>query len=436
MTRFKRFGLHPETTIRDSLYDLMPLSREAALLLATPALQRLEGIQQLGFVSRVWPGARHTRFEHSLGVMHLMTEAVAQLLDRGAPISEQTARAAVAAALLHDVGHYSFSHAIEELGPPVPTHEEVGRALVTQGELAALLCDAWRVEPEQVARLIRPGGTALTAEERLVRGLLSGPLDVDKLDYLPRDARGCHVPYGGVDSARLLDALRVVNVDGEARVGIDQKGVSPLHSLLNARQEMFDNVYWHHTNRAGMAMLLRAVQDAMLAGLPPAELTEHTDQSLLARLTQPELPASTRSLVAALRGRAFHKRAVEIGYRSGALYHHLAALFHAPARRRALELSMAATLRAETSLPVGDADVLIDIPKPERWSTDVWVEFGTPPVGFTTLMTWQAVTGVTDEQLKTYEDHRRLIRIVATEPLREAVRARWERLLLPLPAAS
>jgi hypothetical protein len=75
---------------------------------------------------------------------------------------------------------------------------------------------------------------------------------------------------------------------------------------------------------------------------------------------------------------------------------------------------------------------LIDIPKPERWSTEVWVEFEVPPVGFTRVMTWQQVTGVTDEQLKTYEDHRRLIRIVATEPLREAVYARWEQMLLPL----
>jgi hypothetical protein len=432
MSVFERFGLQPETSIRDSLYDLMPLSREAALLLGTPAFLRLEGIQQLGFVSRVWPGARHTRFEHSLGVMHLMTAALGQLLDRGAPLSAETARAAIAAALLHDIGHYPFSHAIEELGPPVSSHEEVGRALVTQGEFAELLRRVWRVEPAQVARLIRPGATPLTAEERLVRGLLSGPLDVDKLDYLPRDARGCHVPYGGVDTARLLDALRVVDVDGDLRVAIDQKGVSPLHSLTNARQEMFDNVYWHHTNRAGMAMLLRAVQDAILMGLPADELTRHTDQSLLALLSDPDLPETTRGLVEALRGRRFHKRAVEISYRSGALYQHLGTLFHSPARRRRLELTMAATLRAETGLAVGNADVLIDIPKPERWSTEVWVEFEVPPVGFTRVMTWQQVTGVTDEQLKTYEDHRRLIRIVATEPLREAVYARWEQMLLPL----
>ena len=79
MPREILFGLTPETTIRDSLYDLIPLPREAALLLETPAFLRLDGIQQLGFVSRIWPGARHTRFEHSLGVMHLMREALAHL---------------------------------------------------------------------------------------------------------------------------------------------------------------------------------------------------------------------------------------------------------------------------------------------------------------------------------------------------------------------
>src|SRR5699024_2748750 len=95
--------------------------------------------------------------------------------------------------------------------------------------------------------------------------------DMDKLDYLPRDARACNVPYGGVDAARLIGALRILDVPipdhaPEARIGVASKGVSPLHSLINARQEMFDNVYWHHTNRACMVMLLRAVQDALIAG--------------------------------------------------------------------------------------------------------------------------------------------------------------------------
>jgi HD superfamily phosphohydrolase len=429
------FGLDFQTTIRDSLYDLIPLSSQAAEVLATPVFQRLEGIQQLGFVSRVWPGARHTRFEHSLGVMHLMTLALERLNASDTAVSAEGARTGIAAALLHDIGHYPFSHAIEELGPPVAPHEAVGARLIKTTELSEILRERWEIDPNRVAALLSAPGGTLAGEDRLLAGLLSGPLDVDKLDYLPRDARACHVPYGGVDTIRLLDALRIVEADGGASVGIDQKGVSPLHSLINARQEMFDNVYWHHTNRAGMAMLLRAVQDALSAGLPAGELTNHTDSSLLTRLSQPDQPETTRSLVAALQRRTFHKRAVEVSSRAPELFAWIGALFHQPARRRELERTMAERLGRETGRPAGEADILIDIPKPERWKTDLFVRFERPPVGFTPVMTWQDVTGMGDDDLRGYEEHRRLIRIVTAEPLREVVQARWERLLLPLLSA-
>jgi HD superfamily phosphohydrolase len=426
------FGLTPETVVRDSIYDLIPLSREASLLMATRAFLRLDGIQQLGFVSRVWPGAKHTRFEHSLGVMHLMREALPQLLARGASIADDTARVAIAAALLHDIGHYPFSHAIEELGAPIPTHEEIGHWLIVSGDIAERLQTVWRVDPERVARLIHPRGNDLPPGDRLVRGLLSGALDVDKLDYLPRDARACHVPYGGVDSTRLLGSLCVIDVNGEQVIGIDDKGISPLHSLINARQEMFDNVYWHHTNRACMAMLLRAVQEAVLAGMPPKDLTLHDDASLLAALSQPEMPEATRRLIEALTDRRIHKRAVEISARAGDLYAYLSSLFNHPAQRRAIEGVMVSQLRHLTGEPVATGDILIDIPKPEKWRTDVWVQFRTPPVGFADVMPWYEVAGVRPDQLKAYEEHRRLIRIVAAEPVRKAVREHWERLLLPL----
>jgi uncharacterized protein len=430
------FGLTPETAIRDSLYDLIPLSREAAALLASGAFLRLDGIQQLGFVSRVWPGAKHTRFEHSLGVMHLMRAALMQLARHDAQITDDTARTAIAAALLHDIGHYPFSHAIEELGPPVMTHEEVGRELIVSGEIAEILWGVWGVQPERVARLIHPGGDELPDGDRLVRGLLSGALDVDKLDYLPRDARSCHVPYGGVDTSRLLDALRVIEVEGVRRIGIDDKGVSPLHSLINARQEMFDNVYWHHTNRACMAMLLRAVQEAVMAGLPAEDLTRHTDSSLVSVLSRPEMPEVTRRLIERLSARSLHKRAVEISARSGDLYTYLGSLFHQPSRRRELERAMTRELVHDTGLDAQDGDILIDIPKPERWRTDVWVAFRRPPVGFSPVMSWNDVVGVGPEHFKQYEEHRRLIRIVVAAPLREAVRARWDRMLLPLLAGA
>ncbi len=97
--------------------------------------------------------------------------------------------------------------------------------------------------------------------------LLSGALDVDKLDYLPRDARACNVPYGGCRCGPFAGSFAFhPNVQGNDRIVVTHKGISPLHSLLHARQEMFDNIYWHHTSRALQVMLMRAVQEALLAG--------------------------------------------------------------------------------------------------------------------------------------------------------------------------
>lgn len=424
-------------TIRDALYDLIPVAEPEIALISTPAFLRLERIQQLGFVSRIWPGAKHARYEHSLGVMHLARLAVAHLrrLPEGESLSGEAVRTVVAAALLHDIGHYPFSHAIEELGPPVLSHEAVGRGIILDSEIAGILERSWRVDPERVANVIYPGKAVLPEEDRLLRGMLSGPLDVDKLDYLPRDASACHVPYGGVDSARLLDAMRISAVDGmsERRIVVNEKGISPLHSLINARQEMFDNVYWHHTNRACMAMLLRAIQEAMIAGAIEAEtLTRHDDASLLAVLDSPVMPESTRRLTVALRDRLIHKRAVEISSRASDLYARLGSLFYQPAERRRLELGLVARLNDLVGGGVPDDAILIDIPKPEKWRTDVWVEFSNPPVGMQRLMPWRTVVGLGDEELKRYEEHRRLIRLVVAEPYRERVRAEWERLLYPL----
>jgi HD superfamily phosphohydrolase len=422
------------TTIRDSLYDRIPLSEADVSLIETPAFLRLDRIQQLGFVSKIWPGAKHTRFEHSLGVMHLMRQAldVVRRGPHGALIDVELYRTAVAAALLHDIGHYPFSHGIEELGSPVLVHEQVGHGLIRQGEVGTVLRETWHVDPERVSRLIDPPNE-LPLGDRLVRGLLSGALDVDKLDYLPRDARSCNVPYGGVDTPRLIDALRIAEVDGVMRIVIDEKGVSPLYSLINARQEMFDNVYWHHANRACMVMLLRAVQDALVAErISPDQLTLHDDASLLDALDQPHMPPSTRHLIEGLRTRRLHKRAVEFSARAGVLYEHLNELYADPARRRRVELSMGEELAREIGTEVAPHEILIDIPKPERWRTDVWVWFSRPPVGFQQVMHWRDVVGLTDDDLKRYEDHRRLIRIVTTGRLRDEVNRRWERLVLPL----
>ena len=432
----------PTGAIRDSLYDLIPLSPLEHDLLATAAFGRLQGVKQLGFVYRVWPGATHTRFEHSLGVYFLMLRGLRALLatrhlaEAGSAASHISVdptdlRTALAAALLHDIGHYPFSHAIEELGQPITPHERVGRRIIEGSEVAGTL-ERHEIDPARVANLIDPPkDAALPPSDALLVRLLSGPLDVDKLDYLPRDARACNVPYGGVDVSRLLGALRVLLADGAPRLGVSDKGISPLNSLLHARQEMFDNVYWHHTNRAMMAMLLRATQEALLAeSVTPEELPGHDDASLLAFLGGGEQPEATRALVDSLRGRRPYKTALEVSAQAGKPYQLLDTLFWDQAKRRRVEIALAAALSEALGDEIHPYEVLVDIPKPEKWEMETLVCFSAPPLGMRPLMTWTEATGQRAEDLGVYERRQRRIRIVCHPRWRDRVRAEGQPALL------
>jgi HD superfamily phosphohydrolase len=430
----------PVSTVRDSLYDLIPLGPREEKLIGTAPFLRLQNVKQLGFVYRVWPGATHTRYEHSLGCYYLAVRALRALLQRGSagglygiPIS--SVQTLVVAALLHDIGHYPFSHTIEELGYPIIQHEQVGRSIIEKSEIATILERDYGLSPGRVADFIDPprsrplpGGDALLAD------LLSGALDVDKLDYLPRDARACNVPYGGVDVARLQGALRIhPNVHGQRRVVVTHKGISPLHSLLHARQEMFDNIYWHHTSRAMQVMLVRAVQEALLCGaLDAARLIDLNDASLLALLAGPDMPASSRALTSALESRRPYKGVLEVSRLAGRLYARLDALFWDAQRRRQVEQQLASDLASALAVDIADYELLLDIPRPEKWEMDVWVAFEHPPVGMEPLVTWVEATGLQPDDLARYERHQRRIRLVAPERLREVLQSHRDDVVIPI----
>src|SRR5712692_1739883 len=342
----------PVSTVRDSLYDLIPLGPREEKLIGTAPFLRLQKIKQLSFVYRIWPGATHTRYEHSLGCYNLAVRALRSLLEHGDAggldgIAISSVQTLVVAALLHDIGHYPFSHTLEELGYPIVLHEKVGRSIIENSEIATILERDYQLSPERVADFIDPPKTkALPADDELLSSLLSGALDVDKLDYLPRDARACNVPYGGVDVARLQGALRIhPNVKGQRRIVVTHKGISPLHSLLHARQEMFDNIYWHHTSRALQVMLMRAVQEALLCDAFQAEqLVGLDDASLLVLLNDAAMPASTQALAHALEMRRPYKGVLEVSRPAGRLYRQLDALFWDAQRRRHIEQRLAAEL--------------------------------------------------------------------------------------------
>jgi uncharacterized protein len=431
----------PVTTVRDSLYDLIPLGPREEKLISTPAFLRLQKVKQLGFVYRVWPGATHTRYEHSIGCYHLTVRALRSLLQRGedgglAGISISSIQTLVVAALLHDIGHYPFSHTIEELGYPIVLHEKVGRSIIENGEIATIIERDYHLSPERVADMIDPPKTkTLPADDELLSHLLSGALDVDKLDYLPRDARACNVPYGGVDVSRLLSSLRIhPNVNGQRRLVVTHKGISPLHSLLHARQEMFDNIYWHHTSRALQVMLMRAVQEALLAGSLQAErLVGLDDASLLTLLAEAQMPTSSRCLAQDLELRKPYKGVVEISRLAGRLFNRLDALYWDAHRRRHVEQALAAELGRVLELEIADYEVLFDIPRPEKWEMDVWVTFGAhPPIGMAELVTWVQATGLQSDDLARYEQHQRRIRVVVAERLRNVLQERRDDVLLPV----
>ncbi|HEX6644456.1 MAG TPA: HD domain-containing protein, partial [Gemmatimonadales bacterium] len=246
--------------IRDPLWDNIRLDRPAQRALDTPTMQRLRYIRQLGHAFLVYPGATHTRFEHALGAYHLTRRALAALQERGElhGTGERDCLAIRFAALLHDIGHYPFSHALEEAG--FPLHEAQGVARLGRGELGEILeSEGGPGFAEEVGLLIR--GRSRSP----LQGLISGSLDLDKIDYLSRDAHMCGVPYGMVDVDRLLASLVILESGGRREVGVHEKGVSALESLLFAKYQMYRNVYWHHAVRSATCMFKRAARAAVAA---------------------------------------------------------------------------------------------------------------------------------------------------------------------------
>jgi HD superfamily phosphohydrolase len=279
------------TTIKDSVHDHIAVDGVAAALLETPPVQRLRRVAQLGTVTMVYPSANHTRFEHSLGVYHLADRALSHL-----GIEGQQAERVRAAALLHDVGHAPYSHNIEDI-----IHRETGKyhddvdGLLDSGAVARVLAEHG-LNPDNVAGLV--GGDGELGQ------LVSGELDVDRMDYLVRDAHHTGVPYGTIDHERLVRELRFV--DGE--LVLDEGNVQTAESLLLARALMNPTVYAHHVARIAKSMLRRGTERLLDATDTTAtELRRWDDADLLVALRHCE---ATAEYARRLSERDLYKRAV------------------------------------------------------------------------------------------------------------------------------
>ena len=290
--------------VHDSVHGSIRLGGVFLSLLEVPELQRLHSIHQLGLAYLVYPGANHTRFEHSLG-----TFAVARRICTSLQMDPEEATLVECAAFLHDVGHLPYSHTLEfvlhdRFGID---HEDISRRLI-RGEETVLspsdkkilgryssipeVLERFSIDPIEVGNLLGgkapPSGPQRTLtkqrgqthfnSKRYLSQIVSGPVDADQLDYLKRDAHYTGVAYGVIDLDRLFETLQVFNGD----LVVERGGLSAIEGMLVARALMFSSVYFHKTVRISELMLAKAVEQ--LGAEEVDQMHSMTDSSLLAHL--------------------------------------------------------------------------------------------------------------------------------------------------------
>jgi HD superfamily phosphohydrolase len=253
--------------VKDPLWKNIALSRGMLQVASHRAFQKLNGIKQLGPTYLVYPGATHTRLNHSLGVFHLARRMMMNLLGGGSTagtginaadsaLSELTLeglKSFLCAALLHDLGHYPYAHSLKDVG--LRSHESLTAERILQEDLSTLIRESLGADPELVAAIVDPSVSHESGDLEFFRNLLSGVLDPDKLDYLNRDAYFCGVPHGIQDVDFILAEIR-------PRAGglmVTEKGLSAVESILFSKYLMYKTVYWHKTVRIATGMIKKAV---------------------------------------------------------------------------------------------------------------------------------------------------------------------------------
>ena len=280
----------------------VPLTPRVRRLIDTADFRRLARISQLGLVSLVYPAAIHTRFEHSLGVYRLALLFLQQLSHDerfAAAVGPADAERFIAAALLHDVGHWPFCHPLEDIHlPDVPRHESFATGYLLAGEIADVLRGEWSLDPRDVAELL--SGDPRDAKSRILSSMLSGPIDVDKMDYLQRDSLHAGVPYGrNFDQQRLIGSL-CLNETGDG-LAITDKGKTAAEMMVFARYVMFSEVYWHHGVRSATAMLQRAFYQ-LRGQLDLGQLFRLAESPLIAELQRTAATTPVAELIDGLFG--------------------------------------------------------------------------------------------------------------------------------------
>jgi uncharacterized protein len=345
--------------VRDPLWKHIYLSPGMVKLLNTPPFRMLHRIKQLGITFSVYPGATHTRFSHSLGVFHTAKRMISTLcsFDLSIPLTLEGVKAFLCAALLHDTGHFPFTHSLKEL--PLLSHEALTGQIVKSRPICEIIKENIGTSPEMVGAIVDTDSKdRVTPEIRFYRNLLSGVLDPDKLDYLTRDAFFCGIPYGIQDIDYVLSRIIPHNDRG---IALRSSGITAVENVLFSKYLMFRTVYWHRTVRAATAMIKKGLFLALSEKvIKPEDLYSLDDDSFYRELIAKNFAPFT--LLKRTKDRSFYKVVYESPWREENEYH---------SKLTDLEYRTRAERRIARSLSTDELNIIIDIPEPINLEIDV-----------------------------------------------------------------
>lgn len=385
--------------VRDPLWSHMYLSPAMMALVATAPFQQLSRIRQLGPTYLVYPGATHTRLNHSLGVFHIARRIIDRIIHHPeAPeLTVDGVKAFLAAALLHDVGHFPYTHSFKSL--PLLEHEQLTGRLVADGPLATTIRDELGIDPMRVAAIVDERLPADDDREVLLyRRLLSGSLDPDKLDYLNRDAYFCGVPYGLQDIDFALSRLVPDGYDG---IGLAESGVTAVENILFSKYLMYRAVYWHRTVRVATAMIKKAVYLGLTSSeIEPDSLYGLDDELFLRRFADHRFPPF--DLIRRVGARDLLKPAADVAWDPGRAAH-----------RRLESMETRLRLEAEIADELGCAahEVIIDLPDPVSFEASFPIFAGGERAQFSERSVFSA------DVVARFTTHLRRIRLIIPEEI-------------------
>ncbi len=359
-------------TVRDPLWKDIPLSAGFKALLGSEVVQKLNRIKQLGPVHLLYPGAVHTRLDHSLGVFHLSRLILLRLLSNKVNSPESTPNfsdegltAFLAAALLHDVGHFPYAHALKD--NILKSHESLGAQIIAgEPSLREIIESELKTSVEYVTQIIDDTLPCSEPEILFYRSLLSGALDPDKLDYLSRDALFCGVPYGVQDAAYIIRHLKV---NRETTLYLPLEAIGGVEHLLFAKYSMYKNVYWHPKVRSATATIKKALFLALEEGSITQELLFNLDDESLYHLLEQKAPPQVLNLAKRVHNNQLLEERGSVPY--NAAYH--TPLFSDKLFRREAEESLWKGL-VKSYPHLSPQEVVIDIPEEVSFEANLLIE--------------------------------------------------------------